>query len=159
MKTALGECLEDGFPFTPRIVRTMPNLPALVCMGATPFCMNDASKRSREDKEVVEILMNSIGTCYECKEELIDPFTGVSGSGPAYVFMFIEAMADQGVKQGIPRDIAIKFAAQTVMGASKMVLETGEDPSRLKENVCSPGGTTIEAVKSLEETGFRDSVM
>ena len=103
--------------------------------------------------------MKACGVSYKLDESLQDAVTGVSGSGPAYVFMFIEALADGAVKQGIPRDIALSLATQTVLGAAKMVKETGEHPGVLKDKVASPGGTTIEAIHKLEELGFRNCVI
>lgn len=122
----------------------MPNTPALLGVGAGAYCMNaDASKN---DLEKVDIFMNSVGMAYPVKEVHMDSVTGVSGSGPAYVFIFIEALADGGVMQGVPRDVANKLAAQTVYGAAKMVLETGVHPCLLKDDVTTTGGTTINAL-------------
>ncbi|MCR5032002.1 MAG: pyrroline-5-carboxylate reductase [Lachnospiraceae bacterium] len=140
-----------------RIIRAMPNTPALVGEGCTAVCAN-AHVNSVELGQVMTIF-NSFGKGIEVPEKWMDAVVGVSGSGPAYVFMFIEAMADGAVQQGMPRKQAYEFAAQTVLGSAKMVLETGKHPGELKDMVCSPGGTTIEAVKVLEEKNLRSAVM
>lgn len=140
-----------------KIVRCMPNTPALVGEGCTGVCANANVKA--EEMEQVLSLLNSFGIAQELPERLMDAVVGVSGSSPAYVFMFIEAMADAAVLAGMPRQQAYDFAAQAVLGSAKMVLETGKHPGELKDMVCSPGGTTIEAVKVLEEMGFRAAVM
>lgn len=140
-----------------RIVRCMPNTPALVAEGCTAVCAG--GDVSAEDLETVVSLMESFGRASVVSERLMDAVTGVSGSSPAYVFLFIEALADGAVAAGMPRKQAYEFAAQAVLGSAKMVLETGLHPGELKDMVCSPGGTTIEAVKVLEERGFRGSVM
>ncbi len=140
-----------------KIVRTMPNTPALVGEGITGVCKN-ALVSDDEFKHVMSLL-NSFGLAEEIPERLMDVVVSVSGSSPAYVFMFIEAMADAAVLDGMPRSQAYKFAAQAVLGSAKMVLETGKHPGELKDMVCSPAGTTIEAVRVLEEKGFRSSVI
>ena len=140
-----------------KIVRCMPNTPALVGEGCTGVCAN--KNVTSEELENVLNLMRSFGVAEMVPERLMDTVVGVSGSSPAYVFMFIEAMADAAVAEGIPRKQAYQFAAQAVLGRAKMVLETGMHPGDLKDMVCSPGGTTIQAVKVLEETGLRASVM
>ena len=140
-----------------KIVRCMPNTPALVNEGCTGVCAN--ASVTKEEMERVLALLNSFGIAQEVPERLMDAVVGVSGSAPAYVFMFIEAMADAAVLAGMPRQQAYDFAAQAVLGSAKMVLETGKHPGELKDMVCSPGGTTIEAVKVLEEKGFRAAVM
>ncbi|WP_320047525.1 pyrroline-5-carboxylate reductase [uncultured Ilyobacter sp.] len=140
-----------------RIIRTMPNTPALVGEGMTSISPNGMV--SIEELEEIKIIFGSFGKSEILSEYLIDSVIGVSGSSPAYVFMFIEALADGAVLQGMPRDKAYKFAAQSVLGSAKMVLETGKHPGVLKDAVCSPGGTTIEAVKVLEEEGFRKAVI
>jgi len=140
-----------------KIIRTMPNTPALVGEGMSALCANkNISKAELED--VVKIF-ESFGKIEILEEKLIDVVPAVSGSSPAYVYMFIEALGDGAVLQGMPRDKAYKMAAQAVLGAAKMVLETGEHPGKLKDNVCSPGGTTIEAVYTLEKNNFRGSVI
>lgn len=139
------------------IVRCMPNTPALVMEGCTGVCRNEHV--SDEKMGYVMELLESFGKAYEVPEKLMDTVVGVSGSSPAYVFMFIEAMADAAVMDGMPRAQAYQFAAQSVLGSAKMVLETGMHPGQLKDMVCSPGGTTIEAVRILEEKGLRSSVI
>lgn len=140
-----------------KIVRTMPNTPALVGEGITGVCKN--SNVTDEEFHYVMELLSSFGLAEAIPESLMDVCVSVSGSSPAYVFMFIEAMADAAVADGMPRAQAYKFAAQAVLGSAKMVLETGKHPGELKDMVCSPGGTTIEAVRVLEEKGFRSSVI
>lgn len=139
------------------VVRTMPNTPALVGEGMTAYCANSAV--TQEALADVIALLNSFGKSEQVPEKLMDAVVGISGSSPAYVFMFIEALADAGVKAGIPRDKAYRFAAQSVLGSAKMVLETGKHPGALKDMVCSPGGTTIEAVSVLEQEGLRSAVI
>lgn len=140
-----------------KIIRCMPNTPALVLEGCTGVC---AGKQvSDEELDQVVKLMEAFGKASVVPERLMDVVVGVSGSSPAYVFLFIEAMADEAVCAGMPRKQAYEFAAQAVLGSAKMVLETGLHPGELKDMVCSPGGTTIEAVKVLEEKGFRGAVM
>lgn len=140
-----------------KLVRTMPNTPALVGEGVTGVCKN--VNVTDDDFTYVMSLLSSFGMAEAIPESLMDVCVSVSGSSPAYVFMFIEAMADAAVADGMPRDKAYKFAAQAVLGSAKMVLETGKHPGELKDMVCSPGGTTIEAVRVLEEKGFRSSVI
>jgi pyrroline-5-carboxylate reductase len=140
-----------------KIIRAMPNTPALVNAGMTSITPN-ALVTSEDIADAVNIF-RSFGLAEVVSETMIHPVVGVSGSAPAYVFMFIEAMADAAVLGGMPRKQAYQFAAQAVMGSAKMVLETGKHPGELKDMVCSPGGTTIEAVKVLEEKGFRAAVM
>ncbi len=140
-----------------KLVRTMPNTPALVGEGITAVCKN--SLVSEEEFSYIMSLLSSFGLAEEISENLMDVVVSVSGSSPAYVFMFIEAMADAAVLDGMPRDKAYKFAAQAVLGSAKMVIETGKHPGELKDMVCSPAGTTIEAVRVLEEKGFRSSVI
>lgn len=140
-----------------KIIRTMPNTPALVNEGMSALCPN----KNIEDAElkIVKGIFDSFGKSEVVGEYLIDSVIGVSGSSPAYVFMFIEAMADAAVEQGMPRAQAYKFAAQAVMGSAKMVLETGKHPGELKDMVCSPAGTTIKAVRVLEKEGLRSAVI
>lgn len=140
-----------------KIIRTMPNTPALVNEGMTAICPN---KNIDEDElKIVKSIFDSFGKSEVIAEYLIDAVIGVSGSSPAYVFMFIEAMADAAVIAGMPRKQAYNFAAQAVLGSAKMVLESGKHPGELKDMVCSPGGTTIEAVKVLENEGLRSAVI
>ena len=140
-----------------KIVRTMPNTPALVGEGITAVCKN--SLVNEEEFSYIMSLLKSFGLAEEISENLMDVVVSVSSSSPAYVFMFIEAMADAAVLDGMPRDKAYKFAAQAVLGSAKMVIETGKHPGELKDMVCSPAGTTIAAVRVLEEKGFRSSVI
>lgn len=140
-----------------KLVRTMPNTPALVGEGMTAACPNDLV--SEEELQMVLDLLSAFGKVEVIPEHIMDAVVAVSGSSPAYIFMLIEAMADAAVSEGMPRTQAYKFAAQAVMGSAKMVLETGKHPGELKDMVCSPAGTTIEAVRVLEATGFRSSII
>ena len=149
--------LEEQFSKPVKIVRTMPNTPAMVQEGMTAACAS-TSVTTEELAYVCDIL-KAFGDVEVVPEKLMDAVVAVSGSSPAYVFMMIEAMADAAVAEGMPRNQAYKFAAKAVMGSAKMVLETGKHPGELKDMVCSPGGTTIEAVKVLEETGFKGALM
>lgn len=149
--------LEEQFGKAVKIVRTMPNTPALVGEGMTAACVNEYV--TEEEKAYALKILGSFGKVEVVAESLIDSVVAVSGSAPAYVFMFIEAMADAAVAEGMPRPQAYQFAAQAVYGSAKMVLETGKHPGELKDMVCSPAGTTIEAVAVLEERGFRSAVI
>lgn len=149
--------LEEKLGGPMKIVRCMPNTPALVGEGCTGVCFHNLIN-DEEKKKVLEIL-ESFGKGIVVAEHLMDTVVGISGSSPAYVFLFIEAMADAAVLDGMPRKQAYEFAAQAVLGSAKMVLETGRHPGDLKDMVCSPGGTTIEAVCVLEERGFRSAVI
>ena len=140
-----------------KIVRAMPNTPALVGEGMSALCCNELV--SEEELRYVKNLFECFGKAEIVAENMIDTVIGVSGSSPAYVYMFIEAMADAAVADGMPRQMAYKFAAQSVLGAAKMVLETGTHPAVLKDAVCSPGGTTIEAVAALEAGGLKGTVI
>lgn len=140
-----------------RVVRVMPNTPALVMEAAS--AISRGSGAAAEDLSLARHLFDLIGKTWVVDEKLMDAVTGLSGSGPAYVFTFIEALADAGVKNGLPRDIAAGLAAQTVFGAAKMVLETREHPALLREKVTSPGGTTIAGLHVLEKEGFRGTVI
>ncbi len=140
-----------------KLVRVMPNTPALVGAGMSAVCANE-NVTNDEINTVIDIF-NSFGRAEVVSENIMDAVTAVSGSSPAYVFMFIEAMADAAVKGGMSRDMAYTFAAQSVLGSAKMVLETGKHPGELKDMVCSPGGTTIDAVAVLEKEGMRNAVM
>ncbi|QEL85639.1 pyrroline-5-carboxylate reductase [Bacillus mycoides] len=148
---------EDAFDKKLKVVRVMPNTPALVGEGMSALCPNEMV--TEKDLEDVLILFNSFGQTEIVSEKLMDVVTSVSGSSPAYVYMIIEAMADAAVLDGMPRNQAYKFAAQAVLGSAKMVLETGMHPGALKDMVCSPGGTTIEAVVTLEEKGLRTAII
>ena len=140
-----------------RLMRIMPNTPALVNMGT--FALASDNDLTDEEKAFAEKLFGGLGIYEWMPEKLIDSATAVSGCGPAYVYMFIEALADGGVMEGLPRDVAIRMAANTVMGSAKMVLETGTHPDELKDRVCSPGGNTIVGVKTFEEFGLRAACM
>lgn len=151
------EWLKAQFGFDVKIVRTMPNTPALVGEGMTAVVPNEFV--ANDDLEKVMFFLDSFGKSELVTESVMSAVTAVSGSSPAYVFMFIEAMADAAVAEGMARDTAYKFAAQAVLGSAKMVLDTGKHPGELKDMVCSPGGTTIQAVRVLEEKGLRCSVI
>lgn len=149
--------LDEHFGKEVKLVRCMPNVAALVGEAMTSVSCN--SLVTEEEKKTACELIGSFGRYEMITENLMDAVIAVSGSSPAYVFMFIEAMADAAVAEGMPRDKAYQFAAQSVLGSAKMVLETGKHPGELKDMVCSPAGTTIAAVKVLEEKGFRSAVM
>ena len=136
-----------------RLLRLMPNTPALVGCGA--FALDSGTDLTAEEKEFAQKLFESIGIVEWMPENLIDTACGLSGAGPAYIYLVIEALADGGVAKGLPRKPAQNLAAQTVMGAARMVLETGQHPGFLKDQVCSPGGNTIIGIKTLEEHGVR----
>ena len=147
---------EEKFEKQITLVRTMPNTPALVGEGMTGACAN--AKVTKEQLDQAVCILKGFGHVEVVPERLIDVVVSVSGSSPAYVFMFIEEMADAAVADGMPRDQAYRFAAQAVLGSAKMVMETGMHPAALKDMVCSPAGTTIEAVRVLEEKGMRSAV-
>lgn len=151
------EQVKHQFGQNVKIIRTMPNTPALVGEAMVGMCCNEYV--DAEEFAMIKSMFESFGKVEEVKEGLMDAVVGVSGSSPAYVYMFIEALADAAVLQGIPRSQAYTFAAQSVLGSAKMVLETGEHPGVLKDAVCSPAGTTIEAVRVLEEMGMRSAVI
>ena len=145
--------LEAGLGAGARVIRVMPNTPALVNASATAFALGRAA--TADDAALAQKLFASVGLVCQLKESLLDAVTGLSGSGPAYVYLIIEALSDGGVAAGLPRDIATKLAAQTVYGSAKMVLETGQHPGALKDMVTSPGGTTIEGLHELEKGKVR----
>jgi pyrroline-5-carboxylate reductase len=147
----------DLLPLKARVVRVMPNTPALVGASATGYCLG--SNTTKDDSKIVQIIFGSMGKSVELQEKDLDAVTGLSGSGPAYVFMFIEALADGGVRAGLTRDVAMQLAAQTVFGSAKMVLQTGKHPGLLKDQVASPGGTTIAGIHALENSNFRAAAM
>lgn len=149
--------IENAFGKPIKLIRAMPNTPALVGEAMSALCVNAAV--SPEELAQVEEIFQCFGKSEVIPESMMDAVIGVSGSSPAYVYMFIEAMADAAVADEMPRAQAYKFAAQSVYGAAKMVLETGEHPGVLKDAVCSPGGTTIEAVAALEAGGLRNTVI
>jgi pyrroline-5-carboxylate reductase len=140
-----------------RVIRVMPNTPALVGASASAFACGKGVQP--EDALLAQKLLSSVGVAFQVKESLLDAVTGLSGSGPAYGFVLIEALSDGGVAAGLPRDIATQLAAQTLLGAAKMVLETGLSTSALKDMVTSPGGTTIEGVHELEKGGVRAALI
>lgn len=149
--------IEEGFGKPLKLVRCMPNTPAMIGEGCSGVCRND--RVTDEEMAKCMELLGSFGVAEEVPERLMDAVVGVSGSSPAFVFMFIEALADGAVKAGMPRSQAYRFAAQTVQGSARLLLETGKHPGELKDMVCSPGGTTIEGVQTLEEMGLRSAVM
>lgn len=149
--------IEDMFGANIKVVRAMPNTSAAVRESMSVLCKNNFV--TDEELKTVFSIFDSFGKTQLIDENLIDAVASVSGSSPAYVYMFIEAMADASVIRGIPRDQAYKLASQAVLGAAKMVLETGKHPGVLKDNVCSPGGTTIEGVYSLEKNNFRGTII
>jgi pyrroline-5-carboxylate reductase len=149
--------LEKGLGANARVIRVMPNTPALVGTSATAYAPGHAALP--EDGQLAQKLFSAVGIAFLVKESLLDAVTGLSGSGPAYIYLMIEALSDGGVASGLPRDIATKLAAQTVLGSAKMVLETGMHPGALKDMVTSPGGTTIEGLHELEKGKVRAALM
>ena len=145
--------MEANLPHDTRVVRVMPNTPALVGASASAYALGKTA--TSDDARTVHQLLSAVGVAFQVKEYLLDAVTGLSGSGPAYAYMMIEALSDGGVAAGLPRDIATRLAAQTLLGGAKMVLETGLHPGALKDMVTSPGGTTIEGVHELEKAGLR----
>jgi pyrroline-5-carboxylate reductase len=149
--------LQGALPDDARVVRTMPNTPALVRAGATAYFPADTVRES--DLALVEGVLEAAGWCWRApNEDLLDAVTGLSGSGPAYVFLILEALADAGVRQGLPRDAAQALATRTVLGAAQLALETGTHPGVLKDQVTSPGGTTIAGLERLEIHGVRAAI-
>ena len=151
------EAIEKFFQGAPRVVRVMPNTPALVGEAASAICRGHYA--SQEDLSVVKQLFESVGKVQLIDERQMDAATGLSGSGPAYIYTVIEALADGGVREGLRRDIAHALAVQTVVGAALMVRETGEHPAILRDQVCSPGGTAIAGISTLEKNGLRTTLM
>lgn len=149
--------LEAGSPENFRVIRAMPNTPALVGKGAAAFCLG--GRATSADAEAATSLLGAVGLATQVQEKLMDAVTGLSGSGPAYVYLIIEALADGGVKNGLARADAIRLAAQTVLGAAAMVMETGEHPAVLKDMVTSPGGTTIAGLAEMEKSGVRSALI
>ena len=145
--------LGENYP----VIRIMPNTPVSIGMGTTVYCVNNSV--SRDEKEEFVFAMSKSGVTEETDEKLIDAASAVSGCGPAFVYMFAQSMADGAVKCGLTRALAIKLAAQTIMGAGAMIIETERHPESLKDDVCSPGGTTIEGVEALEKGGMRAAVI
>lgn len=150
------EIIEKFFPHSP-IVRAMPNVSIRVGEGMTAYTVN--KKATVSDRKLVEQFWSSIGRAIEIDERLMDAVTGLSGSGPAYAFLMIDALADGGVAAGLSRAAAIELSAQTLLGAAKMVLETGEHPAALRDRVTSPAGTTIEGIRVLEKSGVRSALI
>ncbi|XP_017772750.1 PREDICTED: pyrroline-5-carboxylate reductase-like [Nicrophorus vespilloides] len=140
-----------------RIIRTMPNTPMMVGEGCTVYCPGEGA--TENDVKIVRTILEALGICYMVPESMIDAIGALAGSGPAFAYLMIEAMSDGGVKMGIPRAMATQFAAQTMLGAAKMVLESGKHTGALKDEVCSPGGTTITGVHALEKGGVRAAIM
>jgi pyrroline-5-carboxylate reductase len=149
--------IEKALTANPRVVRVMPNTPALVLAGAAALA--SGKNATGDDLAVAQNIFSSVGRVVVVEEKLMDAVTGLSGSGPAYVFMIIDALSDAGVKAGLPRQLALELAAQTVYGAAKMVLETREHPGKLRDMVTSPGGTTIEGLHALEKGKLRATLM
>ena len=149
--------LESGLGAAARLVRVMPNTPALVGASATAFALGKSALP--EDAALAQKLFSAVGLAFQLKESHLDAVTGLSGSGPAYVYLFIEGLSDGGVAAGLPRDVATQLAAQTVLGGARMVLETGQHPGALKDMVTSPGGTTIEGLHELEKGKLRATLI
>jgi pyrroline-5-carboxylate reductase len=149
--------LEAGLKEGARVIRVMPNTPALLGASASAFALGKSARP--EDAALAQKLLESVGLAVQLKESLLDAVTGLSGSGPAYIYLIIEALSDGGVAAGLPRDVATKLAAQTVLGSAKMVLETGMHPGALKDMVTSPGGTTIEGLHELEKGKLRGTLI
>lgn len=149
--------LEGALESRARVIRAMPNTPALVGASATAYALGKAAHG--EDGELTQRLFSAVGVAIRVKESLLDAVTGLSGSGPAYVFLFMEALSDGGVAAGLPREIATQLAAQTVLGSAKLLLESGQHTGALKDMVTSPGGTTIEGLHQLEKAGLRGTVI
>jgi pyrroline-5-carboxylate reductase len=149
--------LAEGLGGERRIIRVMPNTPCLVGASASGYCPSSAA--TADDVALIDRLLNAVGKAFRLPENLLDAVTGLSGSGPAFVYVIIDALSDGGVRVGLPRDVATVLAAQTVLGAAKMVLETGTHPHVLKDAVASPGGTTIAGLHALERGGLRAALM
>jgi len=149
--------LENGLGHGARVIRVMPNTPALVGASATAYALG--RNATAADGRLAQTLFTAVGVAFQLPEPLLDAVTGLSGSGPAYIYLIIEALSDGGVAAGLPRDVATRLAAQTVLGGAKMVLETGQHPGALKDMVTSPGGTTIEGIHELEKAGVRGALI
>ena len=149
--------LENSLPTPCRVIRCMPNTPALVGQGAAAYCRG--ARATDDDARTAATLLGAVGLAIELPESLLDAVTGLSGSGPAFIFTVIEALADAGVRCGLPREHASRLAAQTVLGAASMVLATGLHPAVLRDQVTSPGGTTIAGLAELERHGLRAALI
>jgi len=149
--------MEAALPSGAPVIRVMPNTPALVGASASAFACGKSA--TAEDAQLAQKLFSAVGVAFQVKESLLDAVTGLSGSGPAYAFLMIEALSDGGVAAGLPRDIATRLAAQTLLGSAKLLLETGQHPGTLKDMVTSPGGTTIEGLHELEKAGVRGALV
>jgi pyrroline-5-carboxylate reductase len=159
LSIAAGLTLADleGWLGEQRVIRSMPNTPALVGAGAAAFALGRLA--TREDATTAKSILGAVGTVDEVSEKLLDVVTGLSGSGPAYGYTAIEALADGGVLMGLPRATALQLAAQTMLGAAQMVLSTGKHPAQLRDEVTSPGGTTIAGLEALETNGLRHALI
>jgi pyrroline-5-carboxylate reductase len=151
------QTLQEAVGKEARVIRVMPNTPALIHRGAAAYCSGDGV--TAEDTALVEKIFAAVGKVFRVKEEMLDVVTGLSGSGPAYICVAIEALADAGVLMGLPRDLALQLAAHTTAGAAEMVLQTGAHPAQLKDMVASPGGTTIAGLEALEASGLRSALI
>jgi pyrroline-5-carboxylate reductase len=149
--------LQEASGHRTRVIRAMPNTPSLIGKGATAYALGDHATTA--DAEIAEKVFSAVGIVYRVRESALDAVTGLSGSGPAYVFTFVEALADGGVMMGLPREVALELAVQTVYGSALMIRETGQHPAELREMVASPGGTTMAAIEVLEERGLRHTIM
>ncbi|XP_034113415.1 LOW QUALITY PROTEIN: pyrroline-5-carboxylate reductase 3 [Drosophila nasuta] len=159
LSVAMGitlKTLESSLSADSRVIRVMPNTPALVCSGCSVFVRGKLANDA--DAQITKRLLEAVGTCEQVDESQLDIVTALSGSGPAYVFVMIEALADGAVRMGMPRDMAYRLAAQTVLGSGHMVRECNTHPGQLKDNVTSPAGSTAAALKHLEQSGFRAAV-
>ncbi|KAK6629624.1 hypothetical protein RUM43_003441 [Polyplax serrata] len=160
VSVAMGVTLKDiekNLPEGTRVIRVMPNTPCMVQEGASVYV--PGTKANKDDAEITKKLLQAVGTCEEAVESYLDPVTALSGSGPAYVYVMIEALADGGVKMGLPRDLALKLAAQTVVGAGRMVLTNKTHPGQLKDEVSSPAGSTCSGLHHLEKNCFRSALI
>ncbi|XP_060681199.1 pyrroline-5-carboxylate reductase 3 [Hemiscyllium ocellatum] len=151
------ETLEKLLPVGTKVLRMMPNLPCVVQQGTMVFCRGSNAKE--QESAVLKSLLSSCGLCEEIPESYIDIHTGISGSGVAYVYVFAAALAEGGVRMGMPYELSKKMVAQTLLGAAKMILETEDHPEKLKSDVCSPGGTTVQGLYELEKGNLRCTVM
>jgi pyrroline-5-carboxylate reductase len=149
--------LAKNLPEGTKVVRCMPNTPVVVRSGVTVYSRNGTVEK--RDKEVIEHMLSSVGLGMEMPEHYMDIVTGVTGCGPSYMYMMLDALADGGVYAGIPKEIGLRLIAHTMIGSAKMVLENGKHPQELKDDVCSPAGTSIQAIRTLEKAGFRGIVM